>query len=132
MKYKVGMYGGCFNPLHLGHVNDIIIASNLCEKLYVVLSVTNDEKEIDHRERLMWLKNITLEMDNIEVFEIFDTNTSKETYDWETGARDIKNYINKPIDVVFSGDDYKVRNIWEKLYTESEIYYISRRIVDIS
>lgn len=132
MKYKVGMYGGCFNPLHLGHVNDIIIASNLCEKLYVVLSVTNDEKEIDHRERLMWLKNITLEMDNIEVFEIFDTNTSKETYDWETGARDIKNYINKPIDVVFSGDDYKGRNIWEKLYPESEIYYISRRIVDIS
>ena len=24
--YKIGMYGGCFNPLHLGHVNDIIIA----------------------------------------------------------------------------------------------------------
>ena len=41
MKYKVGMYGGCFDPLHIGHVNDIIIGSNMCEKLYVVLSNSN-------------------------------------------------------------------------------------------
>ena len=47
MRYKIGMYGGSFNPLHLGHVNTIINAANQCEKLYVVLSVTNDAKEID-------------------------------------------------------------------------------------
>ena len=132
MKYKVGMYGGSFNPLHLGHVNNIITASNLCEKLYIVLSVTNDENEIDHRERFMWLKNITLEMENVEVFEIFDKNISKDTYDWETGANDIKNYINKPIDVVFSGDDYQGKDRWEKLYPGSEIYYIPRSNINIS
>lgn len=132
MKYKVGMYGGSFNPLHLGHVNNIITASNLCEKLYLVLSVTSDENEIDHRERFMWLKNITSEMDNVEVFEIFDKNTSKDTYDWETGASDIKKYINAPIDVVFSGDDYKGKNRWEQLYPESEIYYIPRENINIS
>ena len=43
----------------------------------------------------MWLKNITKDIGNVEVFEIFDTNTSKETYDWQTGANDIKKYINK-------------------------------------
>lgn len=132
MKYKVGMYGGSFNPLHLGHVNNIITASNLCEKLYIVLSVTNDENEIDHRERFMWLKNITSEMQNVEVFEIFDKNISKDTYDWETGANDIKNYINKPIDVVFSGDDYQGKDRWEKLYPGSEIYYIPRSNINIS
>ena len=130
--YKIGMYGGSFNPLHLGHVNDIIEASNQCEKLYVVLSNTNDPKEIDHRERLMWLKSITSDMENVEVFEIFDRNTSKETYDWNLGAQDIKNYIKAPIDAVFSGDDYKGRNIWETLYPESEIIYFPRDEIDIS
>ena len=46
------MYGGSFNPLHLGHVNNIITAANQCEKLYVVLSVTNAENEISHNEYL--------------------------------------------------------------------------------
>ena len=77
--YKIGMYGGSFNPLHLGHVNAIIEASNQCEKLYVVLSNTNDPKEIDHKERLMWLKSITKDMDNVEVFEIFDITKELET-----------------------------------------------------
>ena len=114
--YEVGMYGGSFNPLHLGHVNDIIMAANQCKKLYVVLSVTDDPKEIDHRERYMWLKNVTAHMDNVEVIEIFDKNTSKDTYDWKAGARDIKNAIGKKIDVVFSGDDYEGKHIWEKFY----------------
>jgi len=130
--YEVGMYGGSFNPLHLGHVNDIIMAANQCKKLYVVLSVTDDPNEIDHRERYMWLKNVTGHMDNVEVIEIFDKNTSKDTYDWEAGARDIKNAIGKPIDAVFSGDDYKGKNRWETLYPESKIVYFPRSEVNIS
>lgn len=130
--HKIGMYGGSFNPPHLGHVNDIIEAANQCEKLYVVLSNTNDPNEIDHRERLMWLKNITADMENVEVFEIFDRNISKDTYDWNLGAQDIKSHIGTKIDVVFSGDDYKGRNIWETLYPESEIVYFPREEINIS
>jgi len=132
MKYNIGMYGGSFNPLHLGHVNDIIRASNVCDKLYLVLSVSNDEKEIDYRERLMWLKSITNHMDNVEVFTIFDNNQDKETYDWLNGVNQIKSYINKPIDVVFAGSDYKNKNIWEKLYPESTIHYFDRNEIPIS
>lgn len=132
MKYKIGMYGGSFNPLHLGHINDIIMAANQCEKLYVVLSNTNDPNEINHKERFMWLKNITSDIENVEVFEIFDRNENKDTYDWQTGANDIKKYIGTKIDVVFSGDDYRGKNIWEKLYDESEIIYFPRNEINIS
>lgn len=132
MKYKIGMYGGAFNPLHIGHVNDIVIASSQCEKLYVVLSVSKTDKEIDHRERLMWLKDITKDMDNVEVFEIFDNSTSKDVYNWEDGANNIKKHIGEPINAVFSGDDYKNKNIWENLYDKSEIVYIPRSHINIS
>ena len=33
MKYKVGMYGGSFEPLHNGHIRVIIKAAAQCEKL---------------------------------------------------------------------------------------------------
>ena len=35
--HKVGTYGGSFDPLHLGHVNDIIKASSMCQELHVIL-----------------------------------------------------------------------------------------------
>lgn len=130
--YKVGMYGGSFNPLHQGHVNDIIVASNQCETLYVVLSVSDNPEEIDHRERYMWLKHITDDMKHVEVIEIFDHSLTKDEYDWKLGALDVKKKIGKPIDVVFAGDDYQGKHIWETLYPESEIIYLSRDIIPIS
>ena len=129
---KVGMYGGNFNPLHLGHVNDLIAASCMCEKLYVILSHSNNPLEIPHQERFMWLKEITKDLDNVEVLEVFDDSYNKEKYDWKKGANDIKALINKPIDIVFAGDDYQGKNIWETLYPESNIHYFNRDEINIS
>jgi HTH-type transcriptional repressor of NAD biosynthesis genes len=49
MQYKVGLYGGCFDPLHLGHVDCIFQAANRCEELYIVLVVSTKVKQIDYR-----------------------------------------------------------------------------------
>lgn len=38
MKYKTGMFGGSFDPLHTGHIHDIIRAASMCEELYVMIS----------------------------------------------------------------------------------------------
>ena len=130
--YRIGMYGGVFNPLHLGHVHAIITAANQCEKLYVVMSYSNDLNEINHNERFMWLKNITKDMENVEVFEIFDQSTDKTNCNWDVGVRQVKDYINNKIDVIFAGSDYVGTNIWENAYPESKVVYFDRSEVDIS
>lgn len=130
--YKIGMYGGCFNPLHLGHVNAIITAANQCEKLYVVMSNSKDPNEIDHKERLMWLKTVTHEMENVEVFEIFDNNDTKYIYDWESGIKQVKKHIKKKIDVIFAGSDYIGTNTWENAYPESKVIYLDRSEINVS
>ena len=132
MKYKVGMIGGSYNPLHLGHLNTIISSANQCEELYIVLSVTQQKDEIDYHERYMWLKTLTQDLENVKVIINFDNSKNKEVYNWEQGRDDIINQINKPIDVVFAGSDYKEKNIWEKLYPNSKIVYYERDEVNIS
>ena len=123
--FNVGMYGGSFNPLHLGHVNDIINAANVCNKLYVVLSVTESPNEIDYRERLAHLYSITNDMENVEVITMFDKIDDKNKHDWNEGANYIKNTIGTKIDAVFAGSDYKGKNIWETLYPKSKLIYFS-------
>lgn len=130
--YKVGMYGGSFNPLHLGHVNNIIKAANKCEKLYIVLSVTNSKDEIDYKERLKWIKSITNDMENVEIFPMIDDIDNKDKHDWQKGATFVKETIGKKIDVVFAGSDYIGKNIWETLYPESDIVYFKREEINIS
>ena len=46
MRYNVGMYGGSFDPLHIGHIHDIIRAAAMCEKLYVVISWCEGYKDV--------------------------------------------------------------------------------------
>lgn len=50
-KYSYGMYGGSFNPLHLGHLRCMISAANQCERLIIVISNGLNRDDIDIRQR---------------------------------------------------------------------------------
>lgn len=137
MRYQIGMYGGSFDPLHIGHIHDIIKACAMCEELYVVISWCEGRESTSKELRYRWILNSTKHLPNIKIILIEDKAKTKEIYNtdyyWEKGASDIKNAIGKPIDVVFCGDDYKGTNRFERLYApESEIIYFERKEVPIS
>ena len=137
MRYKVGMYGGSFDPLHIGHIHDMIKAASVCEELYVVISWCSGREHTSKELRYRWILNALKHLPNVKILLIEDQAVSKEEYNtdhyWEKGACDIKRAIGKRIDAVFCGDDYYGTNRFESLYTpESEVIYFERKEVPIS
>ena len=123
------MYGGSFNPLHLGHVDCIIQAANMCRELYIVLSVGHNRQEIDARVRYRWLYQLTKHIGNVTIIMLEDSAETKEAYTveyWQGDAEKVKAQIGKPIDVVFCGSDYDENSFWNKCYPESELFIFKR------
>lgn len=129
MRYKVGMYGGTFSPLHLGHVDCIIQAANMCEELFIVLSIGNNRDEIDYRMRYRWLYQVTKHIGNVKIITIQDDAPTKEDYGedcWDKDAKKVKEQIGKHIDIVFCGSDYDENSFWNKCYPNSEFHVFPR------
>jgi HTH-type transcriptional repressor of NAD biosynthesis genes len=123
------MYGGSFNPLHLGHVDCILRAANLCERLYLVLSVGRNRDEIDGRVRYRWLYQLTKHIGNVKILMIEDDAPTKADYGpelWQADAEDLKARIGEKLDVVFCGSDYGEDSFWKLCYPESELVIFPR------
>lgn len=127
--YQTGMYGGCFNPLHMGHVDCILKAAAMCRELYIVLSVGTNREEIDYRIRYRWLYQLTKHIGNVKLLTITDEAETKGAYTkeyWQKDADIVKAQIGKKIDVVFCGSDYGTESFWNVCYPESELYIFQR------
>lgn len=135
MEYKIGMYGGSFDPLHIGHIDMIIRAASQCEKLYVVLSYSRERDNVAMEYRYRWIKNSFRHLDNIEIILLEDNATTKEEYDtdnyWKKGRDYILEQIGSNIDVVYCGSDYIGSNRYESLYN-CKVIYVDRDIIPVS
>lgn len=139
---SVGFIGGKFLPLHMGHIYAILSASNYVDELYVVLSSSkNRDRELCERDgikyippevRLSWLGKEFNNIENIRIIHIEDDEWDSN-YDWENGAKMIKEKIGKHIDYVFSSEkSYDVH--FKKYYPDAKHVVIDdeRKAVNIS
>jgi HTH-type transcriptional repressor of NAD biosynthesis genes len=111
---KVGFLGGSFLPFHQGHAYLITSAYTQCDKLYIILSVSEKRDRnkcegsmidpIPWGIRLRWLRQYTKDMDNVEVLVEHDDADSNETYDWEEGLKETKRLIPEEVNVIFSSE----------------------------
>ena len=137
MVYKTGMYGGSFDPLHVGHIHDMVKAAAMCEELYIMISWCKGRESTTPELRYRWIRSCVSHLPNVKIILIEDEAVSKEVYNtdyyWEKGAEDIRAAIGKPIDAVFCGSDYEGTNRFESLYAaESDVIYFDRAEVPIS
>ena len=123
------MYGGCFNPLHLGHLECIIKAAGLCEELFVVVSYRNNDTDIPVRIKIRWIYQLTRHIGNVRIICLEDKTANKQDYTenlWDADCKEVKKKIGKPIDVVFCGSDYDENSFWNICYKESDFFVFPR------
>ena len=129
MKYKCGIYGGSFNPLHISHVRCMIKAANQCEQLVIIISNGVNRNEIDVRVRYRWIYTLTRHLPDVRIMILEDEADSKAAYceqQWHIDAEKVKKFVGTPIDAVFCGSDYDENSFWKKCYPESELVILPR------
>ena len=117
-KYKSGMFGGKFFPLHKGHALCISVALALCETVHVILFVNGDgELEILQHDTTIPRKYLTIESRIEQVkklangnprikFHLIDVLNCKKpdgTEDWDAETPLVLDCCGK-FDAVFSSE----------------------------
>ena len=115
-KYKIGMYGGKFLPLHKGHIYCIDTATEECEKVYVILFYGGIEEEkaleinkeeylsVDERKRR--LVETCLQYDNaIPAFiDVSKLRLSNGKEDWDAETPLVRKIVGDELNAIYSSE----------------------------
>lgn len=146
-KFKSGMFGGKFIPLHKGHRLCIDVACALCEKVHVILFVNGDgeldilkhnhklpKKYLKISERVKQVKKLIAGRNNI-CFHLIDVKNCKNpdgTENWDMETPLVLNECGK-FDAVFSSEP-SYQDYFDKAYPWAKhvLVDVKRKKVPIS
>lgn len=105
-KYKIGYTTGVFDMFHIGHLNILIRAKELCD--YLIVGVSTDElvKEYKNKTPIIPFEE---RKKIVEAIRYVDQVVPQETMD-KMVAWEIYHF-----DAVFHGDDWKGSNMYDEI-----------------
>ena len=118
-KYKVGYTQGVYDMFHIGHLNLLNNARDLCEHL--IVGVNSDELVTQYKHKLPVIPEeerrlIVANIKAVDACEIVDTLDK------------VENYKRFHYDAVFIGDDWKGNERWKQ--TEKDLAKHKGRMLD--
>ena len=113
----IGIFGGSFNPVHLGHTNlsQWLVSQGYVERVWLMVSPQNPLKQqndlLDERIRLH-LANIAVKnLKGVEVSD-FEIRLPKPTYTYKTLAALSSAYPDEEFALIIGADNWLIFNKW--------------------
>ena len=135
-KYKVGMYGGKFMPLHEGHNYCLEKASKECEVVYAILFYggADEEKVLENnKEEYLSVKvreehviNLSKQYNNVlpVMIDVSSCRLPNGEEDWDQETPLVRKVVGEKLDAVYSSEPH-YGEYFKRAYPEAE-----HRIVD--
>lgn len=108
-KYKIGYTTGVYDLFHIGHLNIIKSAKELCD--FLIVGVTTDEE----MEKLKNKKSVIPFEERVEIIESIKYVDSVVP---EDDANKLIAWESLHFDVIFKGDDWKNTEKWNEYEKE--------------